>query len=125
DVRPRLSPLCLVVAAAAFASLLVPAPAKAGGAVLPKTGGVDPDLLDVRVAVAATPAGTTRWSSITVSDSSRVMWLVPARPGAAVDWAADRWLEALDDATAVRILPPSAATVCPFPRAPQRVWYAR
>lgn len=66
--------------------------------------------LDVTTATALGAAGSTRWSRVTVSGPGKVLWLVPVRPGGEVAWASDGWLDALDDTTAPRILPP--ATVC-------------
>lgn len=51
---------------------------------------------------------------------SKVMWLVPVRRGAAIDWAADTWLPALDEATAVRIVPPYETAACTVPDAPEK-----
>jgi hypothetical protein len=76
-----------------------------------------PSAIDVQAAVAVTPFGSTRWSRLTVEGQSRVMWLVPARPGAAVDWSSHAWLDALDDATAPRIVRPALPPPsCPMPR---------
>lgn len=118
----RLRPLrtCLFAAAAALASSLSPSSAEAGGAVVPRVGTSDPSALDVRMAVAVGGAGTTRWTEVTTSAPTHALWLVPARPGAAIDWAPDGWLAALDDATAVRVLPPSAAPSCTMPWSPER-----
>jgi hypothetical protein len=110
----------LLAAAAILASFVIPSPARAGGAVLPRVGSPDPNALDIRIAVATTGAGTTRWTEVTTPAATRALWLVPARPGAAIDWAPDGWLAALDDATAVRVLPPSAPAPCPVPSSPER-----
>jgi hypothetical protein len=108
-------------AAAATALVLSPAAAHANGGVLPPSNAVDPSTLDIDVAVAVTPFGTTRWTRLTVGGSSSVMWLVPARPGAAVDWASDGWLTALGDATTPRVAPPSDTPPCGIPNTPERV----
>jgi hypothetical protein len=77
-------------------------------------------VLDVRVAVAVSPKGTTRWSEVTVPQGTRVLWLVPARPGANVGWAANGWFPALDEATAPRILQPSYGSNCNVQSTPER-----
>lgn len=66
--------------------------------------------LDVTTATALAATGSTRWSRVTVSGPGKVLWLVPVRPGGDVAWASDGWLDALDETTAPRILPPT--TVC-------------
>lgn len=66
--------------------------------------------LDVTTATALAASGSTRWSRVTVSGQGKVLWLVPVRPGGEVAWASDGWLDALDETTAPRILPPT--TVC-------------
>ncbi|MBX3191038.1 MAG: hypothetical protein KF819_28840 [Labilithrix sp.] len=86
------------------ASVSVVPAARATGVLAPATA-PDPTL-DVRIAVTKTAASTsTRWSRITASGVGGFLWLVPARPGAAVDYASDAWLTSLDDATAPRVLP--------------------
>jgi hypothetical protein len=83
--------------------------------VLPPSDSPAPVYVQMRAAVAATPSGSTRWSQVSVPPQKRAMWLVPARPGAAVDWSEGRFLDALDDATAPRVLPPNAVFPCPVP----------
>jgi hypothetical protein len=78
-------------------------------AVLPDTTSPPLAIVDLQTAVASSPFGSTRWSRLTVEGTARALWLVPARPGAAVDWSADAWLEALEDATAPRVIPPPLA----------------
>ncbi len=84
-------------------------PAEANGA-LHQGSAAPAATIDLRVAIAVAPAGgptgdqggahATRWSRITVGASGRVLWLVPARPGAAIHWTSDAWLASLDDVTA-------------------------
>lgn len=101
-------------------SCLVPRAGRAGGAVVVPAGSPAPAKLDARVAVAITPYGTVRWSQVTVaSASSRVMWLVPARPGAAIDWADAAWFPSLEDATGVRVVPPLTPAPCLVPKDPE------
>ena len=73
------------------------------------------------MAVAVTPRGTTRWTQLSISSSGATLVLVPARPGAAIDRASGAWLAALDEASAVHVLPPlSLPAGCVFPLAPER-----
>jgi hypothetical protein len=118
-LRPRFVRSAFLVASF-VASLVVPARVEAGGAVVPLEGKADPSVLDVRVAVAVSPTATTRWSEITVPASNRVLWLVPARPGATIGWAGTGWLSSLEEATAPRIIPPVYSSSCDFRRAPER-----
>jgi hypothetical protein len=107
---------------AAGAVLLVcPVLAHASGAVLPVADAAEPTTLDAEVAIAITPFGTTRWTRLTVGGSQRVLWLVPARPGAALDWAVDGWLTSLEDATSPRVAPSAAMPACDMPAGPERV----
>lgn len=106
----------------AGAPLLASATAHANGGVLsPESATAPPSQLDVSSAVAVTPFGTTRWARITVAGVPKAMWLVPARPGAALDWSSEAWLDALDDASAPRILPPAGDLKCSFPTSEDRV----
>jgi hypothetical protein len=105
-----------VIAALLFASHS----AHASGAILPPAGSTDPEAVDVEIAVAVTPFGATRWSRLTTSGASTVMWLVPAHPGAALDWASDAWLGALHHASTPRVAPPTATPPCGMSGAPQR-----
>ena len=68
--------------AAVLALALSPATALAHGAVLRAPTSTDPTTLDVELAVAVTPYGTTRWTRLTVGGPPSVLWLVPVRPGA-------------------------------------------
>lgn len=87
-------------------------PAFAAGAVVGR-GEQAPVVSGARMAVALTPGRTTRWMQVTVSgNQGGFLWLVPVAPGARVDRASDAWLDALDDATAPTILPPSAQPPC-------------
>lgn len=61
----------------------------------------------LRVAVAAGPARTTLWVSLQLGgDGSRGLVVIPVEPGSLVDLVNDAWFEALEDATAPRVLPP-------------------
>lgn len=110
----------VLVASILACTLGVPTTVGAAGAVLPLGERPDPAFVDVRMAVAVTPTGSTRWTEITVPPATSAMWLVPVRPGAAVDWAPARWLDALDEATGPQLLPPSYSASCPMRSTPER-----
>jgi hypothetical protein len=66
-----------------------------------------------RVAVASGPARTTLWTSLRFDAAGGPVGIVvPAPPGASLDFSSDAWFEALEVATAPRIFPPSG--VSPF-----------
>lgn len=96
------------------------ATAHASGVLVPP-GTTGPTTFDAEIAIAVTPYGTTRWTRLTVGGSQNVMWLVPARPGAALDWATDAWLTALEAATSPHVAPPSASAPCQMPSDTERV----
>ena len=108
------------LAALAILSSVAPRTARAD-AVLTPDGFGDPSLLDIEAAIAVTPNGSTRWSRIHFGGARQVLWLVPVRPGAAIDWAPDAWLDALDNATAVQVIPPTEAPPCGFGNSVERV----
>ncbi len=72
----------------------------------------------LRVAVAegdAPDAPKARWASVTVQGSATSFaWIVPARPGALLQLSPDAWLEALEAATAPRVVPPDPTPPCDF-----------
>ncbi|WP_437734235.1 DUF2330 domain-containing protein [Sorangium sp. So ce1335] len=86
--------------------------ALAAGALLPGAGQT---AVEQRVAVAAGPERTTLWTSLRFQGASGpVALVVPVPPLAAIDVSSDAWLEALEAATAPRVLPPEgAAPSCP------------
>lgn len=96
---------CVVSAVA----VLAPGHARAAGTVLPEPTGPVATGLDLEVAVASTPSGSTRWQRFTLNGARKALWLVPARPGAALDLAGGSFLDALDDATKPRVRAPSFA----------------
>lgn len=100
-------------------ALVVPRTTGAAGAVIPLGERPEPAFVDVRMALAVTPTSSVRWTELTVPPETAAMWLVPVRPGAAIDWAPARWLDALDEATAPRVLPPSSSTTCPSRSTPE------
>ncbi|WP_437577452.1 DUF2330 domain-containing protein [Sorangium sp. So ce887] len=84
----------------------------AAGAWLPGAGQAS---VEQRVAVAAGPERTTLWTSLRF-DGARgpVAVVVPVPPLAALDVSSDAWFEALEAATAPRVLPPQGvAPHCP------------
>ena len=75
----------------------------------------DPTPIEQRVAIAVGPSRTTLWTQVRLDASSgQIGIIVPARPGASIDWVTDAWMEALEASTAPRILPPTHLTAaCP------------
>ncbi|WP_437958142.1 DUF2330 domain-containing protein [Sorangium sp. So ce119] len=86
--------------------------ALAAGALLPGAGQTS---VEQRVAVAAGPERTTIWTSLRFQGASGpVALVVPVPPLAALDVSSDAWLEALEAATAPRVLPPEGVVpYCP------------
>lgn len=114
----------LVFASLAVTAATVAPTAHATGGVLAPSSGGDPSTLDIQVAVtkvAGSPPSATRWSRITVGGVSSVMWLVPVRPGAAVDYSNDAWLDALDETTAPRVGPREKPADCDVKKDVERV----
>jgi hypothetical protein len=122
-ISPDLTSKVRFFAAAIAAALLFcpSSPARAQGAVLHPKNESDPTTLDAEMAVASTPYGNTRWARIHVAGPSRVLWVVPARPGAAIDLASHAWLDALDESSALRIQPPNDSPPCGYTNATERV----
>jgi len=72
--------------------------------------------VEQRVAIAAGPLRTTIWTSLRFTQSApgAVAIVVPAPPGSALDLSSDAWFEALEVATAPRVLPPvGVESACP------------
>jgi len=71
--------------------------------------------VEQRVAVAVSSKQTTIWTNLRLDTAaSPVGLIIPVPPGAALDHGSDAWLEALDEATAPRVFPPTGTTyVCP------------
>ena len=71
--------------------------------------------LEQRVALAIGPTRTTLWTQLRADTmTGGLAIIVPAAPGASVDWTNDAWFEALEAATAPRVLPPSGVVpACP------------
>jgi hypothetical protein len=70
---------------------------------------------EVRVAFAEGPASATTWTSLRVEGAEGPFALVvPLPEGAFVDRSSDAWFEALEVATAPRVVPPAGlSAVCP------------
>lgn len=83
----------------------------AGGLASDVAGSVAP--VEAKIAFAIARGRTTRWVSLRVrGEASLAAWILPVKAGAQVDFASDAWLEALEDATAPRVLPPPDALPC-------------
>lgn len=90
----------------ALALLLGSAEARAMGSL---SGGTHRPL-EQRVATA----DNALWTQLRVaSPGGPLAIVVPAEPGAALDWSSAAWFEALESATAPRILPPQGMAACP------------
>ncbi len=65
------------------------------------------------MAESGAEARTTRWASLhVVGNATARAWVVPVVGGAYVDAASDAWMEALEAASAPRILPPNQPAPC-------------
>jgi hypothetical protein len=65
-------------------------------------------VVEARYAIAISKAQTTRWASLRVERFPGAMaWLIPVRPGARISETSDAWFEALEAATAVRVVGPT------------------
>ena len=86
--------------------------ARAMGAIISAPAGASSPT-EVRVAVSSTGTRTSRWASMRVHGlASSFAWVMPVKPDAFVDLASDAWMEALEDATAPRVVPPDDAPPC-------------
>jgi hypothetical protein len=98
----------LYLAVAAFAFLLAGA-ARAAGAVLAPAG-ESVQVVDVRYAIAMSRERTTRWVSLRLARVPGAMaWVLPVRSDAAIAEVGDAWLDALESATAPRIVAPACS----------------
>jgi hypothetical protein len=104
-------------AATVLAGMLATAEALAQGSM--SSHGHTP--LEQRVVVAVGPERTTSWAQLRArTEPGTLAIVVPASPGAALDWASPAWTEALEEATAPRILPPPGTSgSCPGAGAPE------
>jgi uncharacterized membrane protein YgcG len=70
----------------------------------------------VREATATAGGRMVRWGSVEVRGTASTMaWIIPAAQGAALDLASDAWLEALEAASAPRVVPPDVTPPCGIP----------
>jgi hypothetical protein len=76
---------------------------------------VDHTPLELRVALSLGPDRTSLWTQLRVdSEAGQLAVVIPAAPGAALDWATPAWFEALEVASAPRVLPPEGVdAACP------------
>jgi hypothetical protein len=98
----------LVAASILALALLAPSEARAGGAVLGEPRATGP--VAIRVATSSDGTLTTRWQSVVVPAGERIAWLVPARPGARIDFAGEPFFAALDESTTVHVARPRGGT---------------
>jgi hypothetical protein len=91
-------------ACALAATLVLARDANAVGGIL-STARDPVTVVEVRYAVAVSPARTTRWASLRLDHFPGAMaWLLPVRPGARADEVTDAWFEALELATSPRVV---------------------
>ncbi|WP_437676350.1 DUF2330 domain-containing protein [Sorangium sp. So ce131] len=113
-IRPRMlrRSLALVLPAGLLSISAAPGDALAAGAWLPGAGQAS---IEQRIAVAAGPERTALWTSLRFQGAGGpVALVVPVPPLAAIDVSSDAWLEALEAATAPRVLPPQGVSpYCP------------
>ncbi|WP_437278939.1 DUF2330 domain-containing protein [Sorangium sp. So ce375] len=109
--RPRMPRRSLALALPSVL-LSLSGDALAAGAWLPGAGQAS---VEQRVAVAAGPERTTLWTSLRFQGArGPVALVVPVPPLAALDTSSDAWFEALEAATAPRVLPPQGVDpYCP------------
>jgi len=112
------SRVVLALGGAAFlASLVAPGTARAMGAIVSSPPGASA-AVSLRFAIATSEvqgAPNARWASVTVQGSATAFaWIVPARPGALLEFSPEAWLEALEASTAPRVVPPDVAPPCGF-----------
>jgi len=98
----------LLAASVLALALLAPTEARAGGAVLGETRATSP--VAIRVATSSDGTITTRWQSVVVPAGERIAWLIPARPGARIDFAGEPFFAALDESTTVHVARPRGGT---------------
>jgi hypothetical protein len=102
----------LVAVALALPAMLVAPLARAMGAIVSSPDGSS-SIAGVHMALAATPTRTTRWVSLDVHGSATAFaWILPVLPTGYVDAATDAWLEALEEASAPRVVPPASPAGC-------------
>jgi hypothetical protein len=85
--------------------------AQAAGRVLRSDSG-SAAVVEVRVAHAASSAWSRLWTQYRLNGSGRTAIVTPVAPATFVDPTTDAWFEALEEATAPRIVPPLGASLC-------------
>lgn len=96
--------------------------ARASGALV-ASGSATP--VEQRVAVAGGPDRTTLWTSLHLeADAGPIALVIPVPPGASLDISSDAWFEALEVATAPRVLPPNGvSSTCPNSTEPGELFH--
>lgn len=96
--------------------------ARAGGALLMAGSTTS---IEQRVAVASGPDRTTLWTSLHLeADAGPIALIIPVPPGASLDTSSDAWFEALEVATAPRVLPPKGVrSTCPDSLSPGQLFH--
>jgi hypothetical protein len=83
--------------------------AAGGGAALIPSQSLKP--IEERVAIATSPSRTVIWTNVRYdAKAGAFAVIVPVPTGASIDVASDAWLEALENATAPRVFPPTGAS---------------
>jgi hypothetical protein len=94
----------------ATATLAESSPVGAAGRVLrPHAGG---NVTEVRLVRAASSEWSRQWTQYRMSGSGRIAIVTPVPTGTFVDPVADAWFEALEAATAPRVVPPTGTPEC-------------
>jgi hypothetical protein len=102
----------LVAAATSVACLLAGKSAIAVGRLLAPAGTARP-VAELRAALALAPRQTSVWWSLVLQGPARrVVLVVPAAPGTAIDPASSHWFDALEQATAPKIALSVAGQLC-------------
>ncbi len=108
--RPRACARPLFASVALASLLLCAPPARATGALVGDAAG-PPVVVEARVALA--PAAGSRWVSLRVHGASAPFaWIVPVGPGTTVEGASSALFDALEQATATRVLAPASPPPC-------------
>jgi hypothetical protein len=103
----RLGPAVLVAAL----GLTLSVPARAAGRVL-RSGAGSASVAELRLARASSPDWARQWAQYRLDGTGRAAVVTPVAPGTFVDPAPDAWFEALETATAPRVVPPAGAPLC-------------
>jgi hypothetical protein len=96
---------------AAGIGLATSVPAQAAGRVLRSDGGAA-SVIELRLARAASNDWARLWAQYRLNGTGRAAIVTPVAPGTFVDPTGDAWFEALETATAPRVVPPIGAATC-------------